>query len=51
MKDVQRLARLGDKLEYSLNGSFMVHHNSESSLVVEGVKFKQHLDQPLTELK
>ena len=28
----------------------MVHHNSESSLVVE-VKSKQHLDQPLMELK
>ena len=28
----------------------MVHHNSESSLVVEA-KFKQHFDQPLMELK
>ena len=28
----------------------MVHHNFESSLVVE-VKSKQHLDQPLMELK
>ena len=28
----------------------MVHHNSESSLVVE-VKSKKHLDQPLMELK
>ena len=28
----------------------MVHHNSESSLVVE-VKSKQHLDQTLMELK
>ena len=38
------------RLEDSLNGGFMVHHNSESSLVVE-VKFKQHLDQSLKELK
>ena len=28
----------------------MAHHNSESSLVVK-VKSKQHLDQPLMELK
>ena len=35
VKDVHRLARLGVRLEDSPNGSFMVHHNSESSLVVE----------------
>ena len=50
VKDVNRMARLGVRLEHSLNGGFMVHHNSESSLVVE-VKSKQHLDQPLMELK
>ena len=38
------------RLESSLNGGAIVHHNSESSLVVE-VKSKQHLDQPLMELK
>ena len=30
-KAVHRLARLGVTLEDSLNGVFMVHHNSESS--------------------
>ena len=50
VKDVHRLARFGVRLEYSPDGGFMVHHNSESSLVVE-VKSKQHLDQPLMELK
>ena len=49
MKDVHRLARLGVRLEDSPNGGFMVHHNSESSLVVE-VKSKKHLDQSLMEL-
>ena len=50
VKDVNRLTRLGVRLEDSPNGSFMVHHNSESSLVVE-VKSKLHLDQSLLELK
>ena len=50
VKDVHRLAHLGVILEDSPNGGFMVHHNSESSLVVE-VKSKQQLDQPLVELK
>ena len=50
MKDVHRLARLGVRLEGYLNGGFMVHHNSESSLVGE-VKSKQHLNQQLMELK
>ena len=50
VKDVHRLARLGVRLKDSPNGGFMVHHNSESSLVVE-VKSKQHLDQPLMQLK
>ena len=35
VKDVHILARLGVRLEDSLNGGFVVHHNSESSLVVE----------------
>ena len=38
------------RLEGSPNGGPIVHHNSESSLVVE-VKSKQHHDQPLMELK
>ena len=50
VNDVHRFARLCVSLEDSPNGGFMVHHNSESSLVVE-VKSKQHLDQPLMELK
>ena len=39
LKDVQRLACLAVRLEDSSNDSFMVHHNSVSSLVVE-VKYK-----------
>ena len=50
VKEVHRLAHLGVRLEDSPNGGFMVHHNFESSLEVE-VKSKQHLDQPLMELK
>ena len=50
VKEVHRLARLGVRLEDSPNDGFMVHHNSESYLVVE-VKSKQHLDQSLMELK
>ena len=44
-----RLSRLGVRLEDSPNGGFMVHHNYESSFVVE-VKSKKHLDQPLMDL-
>ena len=50
VKEVHRLARLGVRLEGSPNGGAIVHHNSESSLVVE-VKSKQHLDKTLIELK
>ena len=50
VKDDHRLARLGVRLEDSPYGGFMVHHNSELSLVFE-VNSKQHLDQPLMELK
>ena len=50
VKDVHRLVRLGVRLEIFLNVGFMVNYNSESSLVVK-VKSKQHLDQPLMELK
>ena len=49
-REVHRLARLGVRLECSPNGGAIVHHNSKSSLMVE-VKSKQHLDQPLMELK
>ena len=45
-REVHKLARLGMMLESSPCGGAIVHHNSESSLVVE-VKSKQHLDQPL----
>ena len=48
MKVVHRFARSGVTLEDSLHGGFMVHHNSESSLVVE-VMFKQHLNKLLVE--
>ena len=39
-----------DRLESSPDRGAIVHHNSESSLVVE-VKSKQHLDLALMELK
>ena len=45
MKDVHMLARSED----STNGGFVVHPNSESSLVVE-VESKKHLDPLLMEL-
>ena len=35
VKDAHMLAQLGVRFEDSPNGGFMVHHNSESSLVVE----------------
>ena len=46
VRDVNMFARLGVRLEDSLNGGFIVHNNSESSLVVE-VKSKQQLDETL----
>ena len=48
-RDVHRLTRLGVRLESSPYGGAIVHHSSESSLVVE-VKSKQHLDLSLMEL-
>ena len=48
--DVHRLSRMGVILEDSPNGGFMVHHYSQSSLLVE-VKSKQYLDKSLMELK
>ncbi|WMV07794.1 hypothetical protein MTR67_001179 [Solanum verrucosum] len=48
--DVHRLARLGVQVVDSPKGGFTVHHNSESSLVVD-VKSKQHLNLILMELK
>ena len=42
-REVHRLARLGVRLESSLNWGAIFHHNSKSSLVVE-LKSKQHLD-------
>ena len=50
VKDVHKLAWLCVRLEDSPNGGFMVHRNSESSLVIE-VKSKKHLGQPLIEFK
>ncbi|TMW90959.1 hypothetical protein EJD97_014998 [Solanum chilense] len=50
VKDVHRFLRLGVRLEHSPNGGFMVHHNFKTSLEVE-VKSKQHLHQPLMDLK
>ena len=50
VKDIHRLARVSVRFQYSLNGGFMIHNNSESSLVFE-VKYKQHLDKLLMELK
>ena len=50
VKDVHRLACLGLRLEDSPNCGLMFHNNSESSLVFE-VKYKQHLDKLLMELK
>ena len=44
VKDVHSLSRLLVRFEDSPNGGFMVHHNSESSLVVE-VMSKKHFDQ------
>ncbi|XP_069150286.1 uncharacterized protein [Solanum lycopersicum] len=49
-KDVHRLAHLGVRLEESSKGGFMIHHNADSSLVVD-VKSKQNLDPLLMELK
>ena len=49
VKYVHRLARSGVRLEGSLNGVFMVHHNSATSLVVE-MKSKKHHNQQLMEL-
>ena len=50
VKDFHRLASLGLRLEGFPNCGVMVHHNSESSLVVE-LKYKQHLDHQLIEYK
>ena len=50
VKYVHRLDSVGVRLEDSPNGGFMVHHNSDSLLVVE-VKSKQHFDPLLMELK
>ena len=47
---MHRLAWLGIRLEGSPQGGYMVHYNSESSLVVE-VKSKQYIDTLLMELK
>ena len=43
VKYVHRLAHLGIRLDYFPNHGFIVHHNSESSMVVE-MKSKTHLD-------
>ena len=50
LKYVHRLDRFAVRLEDYMKRCFMVHHNSESSFVVE-VKSKKHLDQAFMELK
>ena len=50
VRDVHRLSTVGVRLEGSQKGGFTVHHNSESSLVVEA-KSKEHRDQLLMESK
>ena len=50
VKDVHRLSYLAWWLEDSRIDGLMVHHNSDSSLVVE-VKSKKHLHSLLMELK
>ena len=50
VRDVHMLARLGVRIDDSLNGGVVVYHNSESSLVVE-VKSKKYFDPLLMELK
>ena len=50
VKDVHRMAKLGVRLEGCPNSGFIVHHNSDSSLVIN-VKSKQHLNKSLVELK
>ena len=49
-REVHRLARLGMRFKSSSYGDVVVHHKSDSSLVVEE-KSKQHLDLALIELK
>ena len=50
VKYVHSLDHLGARLEDSPNEGFMVHHNSESSLVKD-VKSKKQLDPSLMDLK
>ena len=50
VKDVHSLSHLGVRFEDCPVGGFMVHHKSDSSLVVE-VKSKQHPYPLLMELK
>ena len=50
VEDVHQLGLLGVRLKDSPNGGFMVHYNSDSSLVVE-VKSKKNLYPLLMELK
>ena len=47
---MHRFARLGVSIESSPYGGAIVHHNSESYLLIE-VRSKQHLDLALMELK
>ena len=49
-RKVHMLYRLGVRLECSPDKSAIVHHNSQSTLVVE-VNSKQHLDLALMKLK
>ena len=49
VREVHRVAHLGVRIEDSQNNVVVVHHNSESSLMVE-VKSTQHLYPLLIEL-
>ena len=48
--DVHSSSRFDVRLKNSPNGYFMVHNNSETSLIVV-LKSKQHLDKSLMEYK
>ncbi|XP_069143367.1 uncharacterized protein [Solanum lycopersicum] len=50
VENVHRLDHFGVRLLVSPNGGFVVHYNSDSSLVVE-VKSKQYLEHLLMQLK
>ena len=50
VKDVNWFCRVSARFDDSLNGGFMIHYNSRSSLLVK-VKSKQQLDKPFVDSK